>query len=463
MAYNNHIQLRKPYAWSTGIRSRLPATAVGGRFIDTPRFGELLRSYGVTAGLSQEALAERAGLSPLAISHLERGQRLGPRRATALALAAGLGLSESQTATLDGAARRRRPRPAPAPYPPGLPRGSTTILGREADLAVLPFLLVHGDMRLLTLIGPAGVGKTRLALEVAVVTAPGFADGVTWVDLAPIRAPTLVGPTIATRLGVPADRALDPAGLIEHLQGRRILLVLDNVEQVLSSASLLQELLDACPTLRILATSRVAPALRGERQYAVSPLALPPPGVDDPQAVCSFASVNLFLARARDLLPDLILTHSTAPTIAAICRRLDGLPLAIELAAALVRLVPPSAIWRDWKHRCLLHRRPASDRERRRSTCLGAGAGTGLTATKPCAAHSPGAMSCSARANRRRFAGLRCLPAAGSRRQRPSCWTWQPRRYRQRLQRCGNCHVTGPGARSACIGPCSSVMMTHLC
>jgi predicted ATPase/transcriptional regulator with XRE-family HTH domain len=316
-----------------------------GMGMEPPVFADLLRYHRLAAGLSQEALAERSGLSLQAISLLERGQRHGPRRQTVLALAAALALSPTHVAALEGSSRRRRrPRPAPLPRPPGLPPADSAIVGRETDLAVLPFLLRQPDVRLMTLVGPAGVGKTRLALEAAVLAAPAFVGGVIWVELAAIQHASLVIPTIATQLGLPRDAEPLIGRLATHLQGRDMLLVLDNLEQVLPAGTLLQDLLEECPALRILTTSRIALDLRSERQYAVGPLALPPRGERDPVVVAGHAAVALFLERARVIVPGLALTTTTAGAVAEVCRRLDGLPLALELAAALVRLVPPQAM-----------------------------------------------------------------------------------------------------------------------
>lgn len=313
--------------------------------MDKLEFADLLRFHRLAAGFSQEVLAERAGLSLQAVGLLERGLRRGPRTTTIKALAAALSLSPAQTAAFDAAARRRRrPRPAPPPRPAGLPRTDGAILGRATDLAVLSFLLRQPDVRLLTLVGPAGVGKTRLAVELAILVALAFRDGVIWVDLAPIQNPALVAPTIAARLGLRPDAGPLVELLTTHLCESACLLILDNLEQVLPAAGLLQEIIERCPALRILATSRIALGLRGERLHAVTPLALPPPSVHDPQVVEDYPAVALFLERARAVLPGLALTAGTAAVIAAVCRKLDGLPLAIELAAALTRLVPPQAM-----------------------------------------------------------------------------------------------------------------------
>ncbi len=308
-------------------------------------FSALLRRYRVAAGISQEALAERAGLSPQAVSAIERGERLAPRRAPVAALARALALNAEQLGALDATVpRHRRPRPAHA-VPAGLPFAATSLIGREADASVLAYLLRQPHMRMLTIIGPGGVGKTQLAVRTAIDLAGSFADGVLWVDLSPLRDAELVAATIAARLEI---RQRGPESLAElltaHLGTRELLLTLDNVEHLLPASALLQRLLDSCPGLRILATSRVPPRVRGAQEYVLAPLPLPPPDLRDPEVIGGYAAVALFLERAREVVPRLALTAATAPLLAELCRRLDGLPLAIELAAALVRLLPPQAM-----------------------------------------------------------------------------------------------------------------------
>ena len=236
--------------------------------------------------------------------------------------------------------------------PPGnLPVPLTSFIGRSKEKNEVMQLL--SSERLLTLTGPSGSGKTRLALQAAAGMLEHFKDGVFFVALEPITEPALVASTIAQVTG-----ALESSGrsildsLKQHLQNKSLLLLLDNFEQVISAAPLVVELLAACSELKVLITSREGLRIRGEREYPVPPLALPnlkqlPP----PESLSQYAAVELFIQRARAVKPGFRITNNTARTVAEICYRLDGLPLAIELAAARIKLLPPHAILTRLEHR----------------------------------------------------------------------------------------------------------------
>jgi predicted ATPase len=222
-----------------------------------------------------------------------------------------------------------------------LPAPATPLVDRDQEIAAVQDLVVRQGVRLITLTGPGGVGKTRLAVEAASRLAPAFPDGVRFVDLASVRAADLVPATIAAGLGLntSGDRLI--GDVLSYLRARRLLLVLDNFEQVADGAPVVAELLAAAPSLVVLVASRTVLRLSGEYELAVPPLPVPPPGSGDP---ADYASVRLFAARARAGAPGFELTRSNAQAVAEICRRLDGLPLAIELAAARIRLLPPRAL-----------------------------------------------------------------------------------------------------------------------
>ena len=222
----------------------------------------------------------------------------------------------------------------------------TVLIGREAEVAEIRALVGRPEVRALTLTGPGGTGKTRLALAAAVAAAEAFENGAWFVPLASIREPGLVGPTIARALGI-AERP--NASVLECLAGslaaRSTLLVLDNFEQVTDAAPLIADLLAACPQLKVLATSRGILRIRSEHEYPVAPLALPERRRwHDVSVLSGSPAVALFVDRARAVRPDFELTRSNAPTVAEICARLDGLPLALELAAARIRLFSPEAL-----------------------------------------------------------------------------------------------------------------------
>jgi predicted ATPase/DNA-binding XRE family transcriptional regulator len=321
-------------------------------------FGARLKQLRIAAGLSQSMLAERTGLSAHGLSALERGARHAPQHATLAALVSALDLSKAEQAELELTVRRERvPRDAvrtrkvAAATTGLLPLAPTPLLGRETEIASACDLLRSGVVRLLTLTGPGGVGKTRLALAVARALETDFPNGIYFADL------TSCDDRLAARASIMAallpDRSVPL--LLQHGTGeagsgqtaaRRSLLLLDNCEHLLPDlAHEIAALVAARTDMAILATSRGALHLRCEYRLPIRPLALPALGVAaSPEILLSSPAIALFVARARAARPDFALTAENGSAVSEICRRLDGLPMAIELAAARADLFSPAAL-----------------------------------------------------------------------------------------------------------------------
>jgi predicted ATPase/DNA-binding CsgD family transcriptional regulator len=317
----------------------------------TPLFGELLREHRLAAGLTQEALAERAGLSVYGIQKLERGVTR-PYRDTIQRLVSGLRLApeaETRFRTAGRPAPRQRSDRAAAPastrqlvnFAPDL----TSFVGRENELAGLADRL--RTVRLLTLVGPGGVGKTRLATRLAARLVDCYADGACLIELANLSDAHMVANAVASALGV-SERGrtrLMTTRLLGAIRDDDLLLVLDNCERVLDGcAELSHAVLRSCPRVTLLTTSREPLRITGEVTWPVPPLSL---DATAPENSATSEAVQLFVERARAVDPRFELTPGNRDAIAEICRRLDGLPLAIELAAARMRSLPVRGLLHD--------------------------------------------------------------------------------------------------------------------
>jgi predicted ATPase/DNA-binding XRE family transcriptional regulator len=345
-------------------------------------FAIVLRRLREARSLTQEELAERAGLTAKAIGALERGERRRPYPHTVRSLADGLALGDQDRSALVTAVAKRSavpparsssarspgttadapggdaateiasggtafaaPTPAPSGflYSPAAPM--TPLIGRNGALADLRALVSSGTHRLVTITGPGGVGKTRLAMEVLRLEGSEFPGGARAVDLAAVREPALVLPRITAALGLPESVGIDHLdALASHLAGRRVLLVLDNLEQLRAAAPVLADLVARCPALVMVSTSRAPLRVRAEHEVVLGALATP--ATDDVAAVAAAPAVALLLDRAAAAGAPTAVTDADATALAAICRRLDGLPLALELAAPGLRLLTPSTLLR---------------------------------------------------------------------------------------------------------------------
>jgi predicted ATPase/transcriptional regulator with XRE-family HTH domain len=304
-------------------------------------FAELLVELRLARGLSQEALATRAAVSVRAISDLERGTTRRPQRETVRALADALALDAAERDRFASAARqappssasRRGSRPRPS-----LPAPVSSIVGRDADLRAVVRLIRDPAVRLVTVTGPGGVGKTRLAVEVGWLVSGGF-DRVGALDLSPLSRADDVPDALAAAVGC---RTGDTVAAF--VGDDRWLLLLDSFEHVAAAAGGMAELLAACPRLSLLVTSRTPLRLRGEHLWPLAPLPVPADDRADPSTLDGNPAVALLSARTRAVRPGFSVTAANATAVAHLCRSLDGLPLAIELAAAHLRTQEPAAL-----------------------------------------------------------------------------------------------------------------------
>ncbi|WP_405056524.1 helix-turn-helix domain-containing protein [Kribbella sp. NBC_01505] len=298
-------------------------------------FGDLLRHFRQRAGLTQEELADRSGVSVDAIGLLERGERQRPQRRTLAILADALTLGPADRERFEEARRGSRLVQAAETLRVPIPAGA--LLGRDAELAEATELLADPATRLLTLTGPGGVGKTRLAIAIAAELAD-----VVFVPLADLRTPEAVAPQMLRSLGLKEHPGTPPAErLATALRATGTVLLVDNFEHLPEAAALVADLLATCPDLRVLATSRTALQVGAERLLAVRPFVIPG---SLPTDAVDLPALRIFARRASSAVPGFVLTPDQIDPVAAICRRVDGLPLAIELAAPWLRVLTPAQL-----------------------------------------------------------------------------------------------------------------------
>lgn len=305
----------------------------------------LVRTRRLSVRLTQEELAERAGVSARTISDIERGLRRFVYRDTAERLAQALEVGDTEKEDFILIARGRFQAHQPGVHGPDrvssgrnpVPVPPTVLIGRDREMEMLLGAFREGSIRSITLTGPGGIGKTRLAVEAAVAARDIYRDGVFFVPLGSCESPTRVVPLIAEAIGMVEPETRTVVDLSTHLSAAEILLVLDTFDHVLAAAVSLADLLSRCDQLTLLVTTREPLRIRGEHVVALPPLGLPPVGSAD---LSSAAAGRLLLERATAAKADLVIDEETSILLGDICRRLEGLPLAIELAASRVRHLP---------------------------------------------------------------------------------------------------------------------------
>src|SRR5581483_10291889 len=324
-------------------------------------FGNLIAQRRRGLKIKQADLAQRVGISVPYIRMIEADTR-HPSRATAERLAKELSIPDEEwEASFDTATTH--------PDHTNLPVPLSRLIGRAGEVADISRKLRH-EVRLLTLTGEPGIGKTRLGLEVARRLADQFNDGTFFVDLAAIRDPDFVVPAILQAVGVKGIDDTSPLSILKaHLHDKHILLLLDNFEQVIGAAPLLTVILESAPRLKMLITSREVLHLKGEHRFVVSPLSLPDfnhlPSV---KKLEQYPAVEMFVHCAETIKPTFTLTQSNMAAVAEICVRLDGIPLAIELAAAQVNLLNPRSLLTRLRSRLAEFRSKTVDQPTRQQT-----------------------------------------------------------------------------------------------
>jgi predicted ATPase/transcriptional regulator with XRE-family HTH domain/Flp pilus assembly protein TadD len=349
----------------------------------TTTFGRWLKERRQSSGLTQENLADRVACALSMIEKIERGLRR-PSHQVAERIAEVLRIPEGEREAFIGWARGLPSnylssiplsRATPPPSSPGqmLPAPVTATIGREHDLERARDILCGPDVRLLTLVGPPGIGKTRLSLELASSLGDDFADGMRFIPLAPLRDPRLLAATIAASLDLKGGDHPISETLKNHLRDKRMLLVLDNFEQLTEAAPFVAGLLEVAPGLKAVVTSRALLRIYGEHEYPVPPLDLPDlRNLPPVGTLAQTAAVALFVQRAQAANHTFRLTPENAALIAEVCVRLDGLPLAIELAAARSKLFTPQVLVKQMESRLSLLTGGPKERDPRQQTLRGA-------------------------------------------------------------------------------------------